>query len=46
MKSLSSFVRMAGMALILGVLAAGCVSDNPASDPSEATFPEIERWWK
>lgn len=46
MKRLSLFVRMAGMALLLSALAAGCVSDNPAPDPPEATFPQIDRWWK
>ena len=32
---------LAGVAVLL----AGCVSDPPA-DPTQAAFPQIERWWK
>ena len=33
--------------LLIGVAAllAGCASESPA-DPTQAAFPQIERWWK
>lgn len=33
-------------AIAAGLLLAGCASKPEPKDPAEATFPQIERWWK
>lgn len=45
--SVSGTVQRVLFALAAGLLLAGCASKpEQPKDPVEATFPQIERWWK